>query len=99
MLIRFIIAEVSLQFDVPVALILSSRGNREQYQARLAAYFLARCFGHSTQKIARVMGRDQSTVCHGAKRALEWAKADLHYCDRLMGAARALWVRDVAWRI
>ena len=99
MLIRSCIAEASAQFDVPVALILGPCRNREQSQARHAAMWLAHIHGHVTPKIGRVMGRDPSTVHHGIRRAMEWARSDQRYCKCLVAAVRALWVQDVAGRI
>ncbi len=92
MLIRDCIKAASVEYGVPVALILGPRGNREQGQARHAAMWLARCQGHTTTKIGREMHRDFSTVWCGSQRAMHWARVDWKYKRRLFSALRRLWV-------
>jgi chromosomal replication initiation ATPase DnaA len=95
MLIHDCIEAASAEYDVPVVLILGPGRNREQSQARHAAMWLARSYGHPTPKIGRELNRDFSTVWLGAKRAMELSRRDPQYKRRLLSALRNLWIASV----
>ena len=81
---------VSLTMQVPVDEIMLSRNGRG-WQARKVAYVLMRDQGLSYPEIAKVFGRDHTTVMDGCKKAGEQ--------ERELAAAAAGWLRGDSYQL
>ncbi len=86
MLIRDCIQAASRAFNVGSPEMARRDQSHRVAHARFAAMYLARRWGFTFPRIGQVMGRDHSTVMHGARRACQLAAGDEDYALKLTAA-------------
>ncbi len=86
MLIRDCIEAASRAFNVSTMDIARQDRSLRTAHPRFAAMYMARRWGFTFPRIGQVMGRDHSTVMHGARRACQLATGDEDYALKLTAA-------------